>query len=302
MERRPFRATGTLTTNQMSATTVFTLSPSSASRTFDVKGTSYNPGDGHVVGLTALDAVLHELADICAVCNESALTVDEATGAFRAAGAPTEAALLVLAEKLGVPNRETTIQLNERRQSAAGKHPMPITTARRAASRVIATLEFDRRRKSMSVIVEGRGTAPAPELLVKGAAECVLQRCSHVMLPDQSVVRLDEARSQEVTNALTQMTAGALRVLAFATRSLEGTVFSDYDGDRSHKAHTTLQDISGYEQIESGLTLVGLIGLQDPPRPEVRDAIRDCNAAGVRVIVITGVLKILACCKYTLSV
>eukprot|EP00892_Ulva_mutabilis_P001770 jgi/Ulvmu1/11594/UM079_0038.1 len=280
--------TGTLTTNQMSATTVFTLSPSSASRTFDVKGTSYNPGDGHVVGLSALDAVLHELADICTICNESALTVDEASGAFQAAGAPTEAALLVLAEKLGVPNRETTIQLNERRQAASDKHPMPITAVRRAASRVIATLEFDRRRKSMSVIVEPRGSAPAPELLVKGAAECVLQRCSHVMLPDQSVVPLDAARSQEVTNALTRMTAGALRVLAFATRSLEGTVFADYHGERGHKAHAELQDISGYEEIESGLTLVGLIGLQDPPRPEVRDAIRDCNAAGVRVIVITG--------------
>lgn len=272
----------------MSATTIFTLSATSKTRTFDVKGTSYNPGDGHVVGLTALDTVLHELADICAVCSDAALTVDESSGAFHAAGAPTEAALIVLAEKLGVPNRETTIQLNERRRTAAVKHPMPIAASRRAAARVIATLEFDRHRKSMSVIVEPRGIAPAPELLVKGAAECVLQRCSHVMLPDQSVVKLDAARLQEVTNALTQMTAGALRVLAFATRSLESTVFVDYDGDRHHKAHAVLQDISGYEDIETGLTLVGLVGLQDPPRPEVSGAIRDCKAAGVRVIVITG--------------
>lgn len=284
------RPAGTLTTNQMSATTIFTLSATSHSRTFDVKGTSYNPGDGHVVGLSALDAVLHELADICTVCNEASLTVDEASGAFRAAGAPTEAALIVLAEKLGVPNRETTIQLNERRRTAAREHPMPIASARRAASQILATLEFDRRRKSMSVIVAPRGNAPSPELLVKGAAECVLQRCTHVMLPDQTVVALDAVRLEEVHNALTEMTAGALRVLAFATRSLRGTVLADYNGDRRHKGQAALQDISGYEEIESGLTLVGLIGLQDPPRPEVRDAIRDCNAAGVRVIVITGAL------------
>lgn len=254
----------------------------------DVKGSTYSPNDGHVVGLTALDTVLHELADVCAVCNEAAITVDDSSGAFHAAGAPTEAALVVLAEKLGMPNRETTIQLNERRRTSAADHPMPVTAARRAASRILATLEFDRHRKSMSVIVEPRGAAQFPELLVKGAAECVLQRCSHVMLPDQTVVALDDTRSKEVQKALTQMTAAALRVLAFATRSLQGTVLAGYNGDRRHKAHSVLQDISGYEAIESGLTLVGLVGLQDPPRPEVRDAIRNCSAAGVRVVVITG--------------
>lgn len=78
------------------------------------------------------------------------------------------------------------------------------------------------------------------------------------------------------------------RCLAFATKSLDGTVFADYNGSTAHKAHKALQDVSQYSSIESGLTLVGLAGLQDPPRPEVRGAIDDCTLAGVRVIVITG--------------
>jgi hypothetical protein len=52
------------------------------------------------------------------------------------------------------------------------------------------------------------------------------------------------------------------RCLAFAIKSLEGTVFAGYDGSTEHEAHKALQDVSQYGKIESGLTLVGLAGLQ----------------------------------------
>lgn len=57
---------------------------------------------------------------------------------------------------------------------------------------------------------------------------------------------------------------------------------SRYTGPQ-HAAHSQLKDPANYVQIESDLTLLGFAGLMDPPRPEVRDAVRDCQQAGIRV-------------------
>lgn len=125
-------------------------------------------------------------------------------------------------------------------------------------------------------------------LLVKGAAECVLARCSHVMMPDGRVVPMTGATKAAVEGAIRSMATSALRCLALAQRDLAATPLAQYNGDAHHPAHAGLVDLSSYEKIESGMTFLGLVGLQDPPRPEVRQAICDCGKAGIRVIVITG--------------
>jgi P-type Ca2+ transporter type 2C len=149
----------------------------------------------------------------------------------------------------------------------------------------------------MSVIVRGTSgstrASAANDLHVKGAAECVLSRCTHVMLPDGSTAPLDAAKRSAVNAAVADMSTHALRCLACATRSLKDTKLGTFDGTHSHPGFAQLQDLSKYESIESGLTFVGLVGLQDPPRPEVAAAIADCALAGIRVVVITGALLLL---------
>lgn len=97
--------TGTLTTNQMSVTEFFTLGgKTTASRVFRVEGTTYDPKDGGIVDWNCynMDANLQAMAEICALCNDAGIFCDGRL--FRATGLPTEAALKVLVEKMGVPD------------------------------------------------------------------------------------------------------------------------------------------------------------------------------------------------------
>jgi len=104
-------------------------------------------------------------------------------------------------------------------------------------------------------------------LYTKGALQTVLPLCVSVVGPD-GVAPLDEAQRQAARDAESLMGREGLRVLALAYRTFTGPV------DRG--------------TAETSLALCGLVGLEDPPRPEVADALARCRAAGVRVIMITG--------------
>ena len=82
----------------------------------------------------------------------------------------------------------------------------------------MATLEFDRKRKSMSVIVRGAGSTAPNVLLVKGAAECVVERCSHMMLAGGAVKPMSAALRKALYASVDSMAEGALRCLALAQK------------------------------------------------------------------------------------
>ena len=289
--------TGTLTTNQMSATRVVTLNgamPKTVAdlRPLEVQGTTYSPEEGAIVGLRGLDASLTTLAAVCALCNESRIEYRADKGAYVCVGEPTEGALKVLVEKLGAPTDAENSSISAARQRdrvAAAEGTCDVYCAR---ERKVALLEFDRSRKSMSVLVKP-ATGPN-RLLVKGASECVLERCTHAILADGTRLALTKAAKDALLRTASEMADGALRVLSFAVK--EGAALGDlaaYTGE-GHPAHAQLQNPENYEGIESGLTFVGMVGLRDPPRPEVRDAMEQCSMAGIRVIVITGDNKLTA--------
>ena len=126
----------------------------------------------------------------------------------------------------------------------------------------ISEIPFDTERKRMSVQV---ATPQGRMLYCKGALETVLATCASVQL-DGAVVPLDSPLQARLLAAQDAMAESGLRVLAFA--------------------HGVTSD--GLPTEERGLTLSGLVGLEDPPRPEVPQAIARCTSAGIRVIMVTG--------------
>lgn len=135
----------------------------------------------------------------------------------------------------------------------------------RKTIQVLAEFPFDNTRKRMATIYLKEGQY---WVAVKGAPEAVLARCT-LMVQGEAVIPLTEPVKQVVLEKVSQMAANGLRVLAFARSNLPASGATQ-------------------ETAESDLTLVGLIGLQDPPRPEVREAIATCQRAGIRTIMITG--------------
>jgi len=128
---------------------------------------------------------------------------------------------------------------------------------------------FDPGRKLMSTVDHRDG-----RLLVdtKGAPEEVLPRCTSAMKGDGTADPLDDEGRRAVMDRVEATAAGGLRMLAFAVRDL----------DTKQRIPTDRDD------VEKDLCLVGLVGMLDPPRPEVADAVARCHSAGVRIVVITG--------------
>jgi sodium/potassium-transporting ATPase subunit alpha len=141
----------------------------------------------------------------------------------------------------------------------------------------IYEIPFDSDRKRMTTVNK---ILPSPPLekgglfvLTKGAFETVLPLCNGI-LQDNEVKALSEENKEALTRAYHSMMDGGLRVIAFAFARKEGIT----------PQAKSLADSS----VESGLTFVGLMGLEDPPRPEVPEAIKKCKEAGIKVIMITG--------------
>jgi Ca2+-transporting ATPase len=239
--------TGTLTTNQMSAVRLVTLNgslPKSTAdlRCFEVQGTTYSPEEGAIVGLRGLDTSLETAAAVCALCNEARIEWRPDKGAYVCVGEPTEGALKVLVEKMGAPTaaqNKAIADARARDRAAAAEGACDVYATR---ERKVALLEFDRSRKSMSVLVApAAGGAGSNRLLVKGASECVLERCTHAMLADGSRVTLTKVAKEALLRQAAEMADNALRVLSFAIKDGKALgELASYTGE-SHPAHKVLQ-------------------------------------------------------------
>ena len=163
-------------------------------------------------------------------------------------GDPTEGALLVAAAKGNITR-------------VAVETEMPR----------LAAVPFDSARKRMTVI---RRQENHPWAFVKGAPEVILSRCT-LIRTDQGIRELTESDRIRLLQANTLLAEEALRVLAVAERALDGFSFGE---------GMVVSDT----EIEKELIFLGLIGLQDPPRAEAREAVDKCKRAGIKTGMITG--------------
>lgn len=268
--------TGTLTTNMMSVSKICVIrsvhhGPVSAEYT--VTGTTYGP-DGVIYDSAGLQlqhpahlpCLLH-IAMCSALCNDSSLQYNPDKGAYEKIGESTEVALRVLAEKVGLPGFDSMPSalnmLSKHERASYCNHYWEHQFKK------VAVLEFSRDRKMMSVLCSRK---QQEIMFSKGAPESIIARCSNVLCNDDgSAIPLTIDVRSELENRFQSLgQKETLRCLALALKRMP-------PGQQS----LSFED-------ESNLTFIGLVGMLDPPRAEVRDAIQTCMSAGIRVIVVTG--------------
>ncbi|WP_037464649.1 calcium-translocating P-type ATPase, SERCA-type [Shimazuella kribbensis] len=127
---------------------------------------------------------------------------------------------------------------------------------------------FDSERKMMSIAVED--SKKNRKLFVKGAPDVLIRDCTHIYL-NGHVEPITAKVRQQLLDQNEHLASNALRNLAFAFRELSGNIQQQSE-----------------KQLEKNLVFVGLVGIIDPPRKEVKHAIKLCRRAGIRTVMITG--------------
>ena len=268
--------TGTLTTNQMSVVRIAGASSSKGDLCeYEVTGTSFAPEgqilhhDGKLLEHPGDSKLLLALGACSSLCNESHLVYLPEKHTYQRAGEATEVALRVLAEKIGLPGYSSM-------PSALSRLPQQeratyCNDAWGQKMRKIFTLEFDRKRKLMSTLCEDSETGKL-SLYCKGAPEMVLPRCTTIMKDDGSAMNLTDAMLEKLYAQINRFARDmGLRCLALCYRPWDSR-------DRMQVS----------EEDENRLCLIGLVGMHDPPRIEVKNAMEQCRMAGIRVIMVTG--------------
>jgi Ca2+-transporting ATPase len=187
-----------------------------------------------------------------ALCNDASLLPDPETGRFTAVGDPTEGALLVASSQAGL-NLDSLQAILPR----------------------VAELPFDSDRKRMTTVHELPAERPSLLRIIapitnrylaitKGSVDGLLDICTQVWV-DRQPEPLTQHWHERIQQANDRLAENGVRVLGMAIKGQDDETAS-----------------------EQNLIFIGLVGMIDPPRPEVKDAVATCKAAGIRPIMITG--------------
>ena len=221
----------------------------------------------------ASDTLIELLCQLISIdtMDETVLYVDKKGKIEGASGNPTEVALLVLVNELG--NNYEQIRNTTRGRSNQGHLAEFLAEGKQ--------LGFSSARKMMSWIVPRDGGGY--RLYCKGAQEVVVGRCSQAIGEDGSPSPMTEERKSEISSTALAYTRRGMRCLGLAYRDLPGGFDLE---ELSPKIKNS--DGSNAFAAETDLVCLGIVGIEDPLRAEVPEAITKCYRAGIDVRLVTG--------------
>lgn len=253
--------TGTLTRNEMTIERIVTPSGE-----VSITGTGYAP-IGQMIGVDGgdVDAAVREEAmstlTVGTLANDGDLR-QTSDGKWEIVGDPTEVSLIVAARK---------------------------TKADKATERYtrVEEVPFTSERKRMSVIAKDNTQGDQLTVFSKGAPDVLLSFCTRIAVGNQ-VRPLTEGDRQNILASVERLSGEAYRTLGQAYRPLEVNSLVDVPGIRTNAAGNVSDVADQSDVIEKDLIWSGLVGIIDPPRTEVRDAVAEAHRAGIRTVMITG--------------
>ena len=258
--------TGTITKNELTVTKIVVNG-----EIIDVSGNGYHPTGDFLVGGEKINPQtvknLELLCKIGALCNDASLI--EKKGHYEILGDPTEGAIVVAGRKFN--GQKDFYELEERK---------------------ITENPFSSERMRMSVIYKNANT----NSFVKGSPDVLLDLCTHKLIGGEKSPLLPEEK-EVMRTMYNQMSAEALRVLAFAYRNLDDVV-----AQHKQREMTATKALTGKDSIvnilaaeaEKDLIWVGMMAMIDPARAGVGEAITSCKKLGIKVVMITGDYEVTA--------
>lgn len=248
--------TGTLTQDIMTVKKMYT-----GGKIYETTGLGFRPFGEITLNGTQVDVFDHEdiflLLRIGILCNDAVLK--KTAIEIDEEGAPTTELSVI-----GDPTEGALL-------IAAAKAKMFYLDHRTITER-LREIPFSSESKRMTTV--HRNDSNELVVFAKGAPEVIIDSCSHCQ-KDGAIIPLTQKDKNDLLNIALSMGNDALRVLAFATKHIDNLNAPE-------------------AELENNMIFVGLAGMIDPPRPEVFNAIRTCESAGIKPIMITGDHKVTA--------
>ncbi|MBN1351799.1 cation-translocating P-type ATPase [candidate division KSB1 bacterium] len=239
--------TGTLTQNQMTVTDI--VLPDKKLPADQLDKNNSDPS----INLLLLAGLL---------CNDAVLTENEETGDIEMIGDPTEGALLLAAEKAGLPKNDI-LQLMPRIAE------LPFDSERKRMTTIHKLGRLPEGKISSSIQLAGQVGQTDAIAFTKGSVDGLIEICAYALINGKIMPLTDDIKRKILADN-TEMAQEGVRVLGAGFKFIDSSELNQTDGYETH------------------LVYLGMISMLDPVRSEAVDAIRLCKKAGIRVVMITG--------------